>query len=46
MDKIKDYKLSPDFEEMLEIFQGRGTEFFYEDLKEKEEEKRWMKKHF
>ena len=40
MDKIKDYKLSPDFEEMLEIFQGRDTEFFYEDLKEKEEEDR------
>lgn len=28
IDKIKDYKLSPDFEEMLDIFQGKGAEFF------------------
>lgn len=46
IDKIKDYKLSPDFEEMLGIFQGKGTEFFYEDLKSDDENKRWLKKLF
>ena len=46
VDKIKDYKLSPDFEEMLDIFQGKGTEFFYEDLNLNDENKRWLKKHY
>ncbi len=46
IDKIKDYKLSPDFEEMLDIFQGKGAEFFYEDLKLEDENKRWLKKNY
>ncbi len=46
INKIKEYKLSSDFEEMLDIFQGKGTEFFYEDLKLEDENKRWLKKQF
>lgn len=46
IDKIKDYKLSSDFEEMLAIFQGKSTEFFYEDLKLEDENKRWTKAIF
>lgn len=44
INKIKEYRLSLDFEEMLDIFQGKNTEFFYEDLKTKDEKIRWIKK--
>lgn len=43
-DKIRDYKLSSDFEEMLAIYEGIYTEFFYEDLQIEDENKRWRKK--
>ncbi len=43
INKIKEFKLSFDFEEMLDIFQGNSSEFFYEDLKQKEESERWKK---
>ena len=46
INKIKDYKLSPDFLEMLDIFMGNGTEFFYEDLKVEDENERWRKLFF
>lgn len=46
LDRIKDYKLSPDFSEMLEIFLGNSGEFFYEDLKSDDEEKRWVKRFY
>lgn len=44
--KIKEYKLSPDFLEMLDIFMGDGAEFFYEDLKVDCEDERWKKLFF
>lgn len=31
---------------MLDIFQGKGAEFFYKDLKLEDENKRWLKKHY
>ncbi len=50
IDKIKDYKLSPDFSEMLAIYQGQYAEFFYEDLQTEDEDEegnsRWVKKLF
>lgn len=46
IDKIKDYKLSPDFEEMLDVFLGKYAEFFYEDFKSSNEKTRWLKKFF
>lgn len=46
IDKIKDYKLSLEFKEMLDIFQGKGAEFFYEDLNLENENQRWLKKYY
>lgn len=46
IDKIKEYKLSNDFEEMLDIFQGNGAELFYEDLRIEDEKSRWAKRQY
>lgn len=49
IDSIKNSELvAPDFVEMLEIMLGTTsyTEFFYEDTKDEDENKRWIKKFY
>lgn len=46
LDKIEEYNLSPDFLEMLDIFLGKKSEFFYDDSKDDNEEKRWVKRFY
>ena len=42
-ENLRKQNLSLDFEEMLDIYDGKNTEFFYKDLALEDEEKRWQK---